>query len=554
MVLMLAVGRGDAMNTESKGNEQTKREPGVKKRLERSISRFFQDKVFFVLPNYENIVTFSEDEKAQDIFYGFTLEIQALWEKKFPGKILELFQNKRSEIKSMEFKDFSQEKSTDSMASPTAGAKNSPPSTLLTTASSERQDSKLPSVILKPGETPPSGIPPRKMPEPRPPVFFLPNCKVGVAYLAKIEGKDESGKPVHVLDIRSLGDYGLTFDAKTQIVSGEPKKDGEIELALLWAYEGSEKKSSGQCKLISNPNPRDLWKVNEPRSELPYKKDHLDQKLIPGKDYSIVAASRRGRSHEHNGSFRDDDFFIADLPEKGWSVLIVADGAGSARNSREGSRLATQTAGDHMVSALSGEFGEKISTLLASWETKQAQDEIWKEFYLFFQNTALGAIQAIEQEAQGKNIAAKDYATTLLAAALKREGGVTFLATFWIGDGAIAAYGPRGKVRLMGEPDGGEFAGQTRFLDRNTLADQDFGKRVRIGRWPDISAVLLMTDGVSDPRFETDNGLGNPEKWDALSDEITPMLNDPEPDKKLVEWLHFFKEGHHDDRTIALLW
>ena len=123
-----------------------------------------------------------------------------------------------------------------------------------------------------------------------------------------------------------------------------------------------------------------------------------------------------------------------------------------------------------------------------------------------------------------------------------------------MGDGAIAAYGQKGTLKLMGMPDGGEFAGQTRFLDRHALADQGFGKRVRIGRWSNISSVILMTDGVSDPYFETDNGLADPTKWDALWDEIQPHLADATPDAQLVEWLHFFKQGHHDDRTIALLW
>ena len=106
----------------------------------------------------------------------------------------------------------------------------------------------------------------------------------------------------------------------------------------------------------------------------------------------------------------------------------------------------------------------------------------------------------------------------------------------------------------MGTPDGGEFAGQTRFLDRNALADQGFGKRVRVGRLQNVSSVILMTDGVSDPYFETDNGLADPAKWDVLWDEIQPQLGDPAPEQRLVEWLHFFKQGHHDDRTVALLW
>jgi hypothetical protein len=141
-----------------------------------------------------------------------------------------------------------------------------------------------------------------------------------------------------------------------------------------------------------------------------------------------------------------------------------------------------------------------------------------------------------------------------LAAAVRRTEAGTFLSTFWMGDGAIAAYGPSGKVRLMGVPDSGEYAGQTRFLDRAALVDQGFSKRVQIGFWADITAILLMTDGISDPRFETDNGLVDPSKWDALWNEILPYLSGSNPEQNLLSWLDFLTPGHHDDRTIALLW
>jgi serine/threonine protein phosphatase PrpC len=341
------------------------------------------------------------------------------------------------------------------------------------------------------------------------------------------------------------------------MVNGLPLMDGEFDLGLQWSFADvpSEGKATGTCRLTSNPDPRTLWKVIEPAADLPYRKAHLDQKTLKGAGFTISAASRRGRSHEHGGSFRDDDFFISDDQQTGWSVLIVADGAGSAKSSREGSRIAVETAGRQLVDSLAGDFGSTISGYLATWDSDpSAQNAIGKEFHYSFYNLAKAAIQAIEDEAAAQNASTKEYSTTLLVAAVKKDGPHTFLATFWMGDGAIAAYGPRGTVKLMGTPDGGEFAGQTRFLDRNALADQGFGKRVKVGRFQNISAVILMTDGVSDPYFETDNGLANAEKWDVLWDEIQPQLCNAEPEQRLVEWLHFFKQGHHDDRTIAVLW
>lgn len=385
--------------------------------------------------------------------------------------------------------------------------------------------------------------------------FHLPNCKVGVAYYAKIEGTEVSGRPLVIVDLRFPDGFGLTFDRTTQMITGQPLLDGDFELDLQWTFVDEPSKTSGICRLTSNPDPKTLWKVIEPDNSLPYQKSHLDQKVLTGQTNSIAAASRRGRSHEHGGSFRDDDFFISEIQDSGWSVLIVADGAGSAKFSREGSRIAVENAGKQLADELVGDFGTKVSSYLLSWDSDtNSQTAIGTEFHYLFHRIAGNAIQAIEQEALLKNASVKEYSTTLLAAAVKREGPNTFLATFWMGDGAIAAYGPRGVVKLMGTPDGGEYAGQTRFLDRNALGDIGFGKRVRVGRLKNVSAVILMTDGVSDPYFETDNGLADPAKWDVLWDEIQPLLGNTNTGERLVEWLHFFKQGHHDDRTIALLW
>lgn len=62
-------------------------------------------------------------------------------------------------------------------------------------------------------------------------------------------------------------------------------------------------------------------------------------------------------------------------------------------------------------------------------------------------------------------------------------------------------------------PDGGEYAGQTRFLDRSIA--QDFTNRLKIGCFTDVDAILLMTDGISDPIL-VDSGLLNLAKWQKL--------------------------------------
>lgn len=386
------------------------------------------------------------------------------------------------------------------------------------------------------------------------PTFVLPNCNVGTEYAERIKGRDASGRELEIVDLRFPENFGLRFDPATQMARGVPALSGEYVLNLQWCLPGLPGVRSGECRLTSNPDPRSLWKVMEPDGSLPYRKKHLDHQLIRAGSFDIAAASRRGRSHEHGGTFRDDDFYVATTQDNGWAVLIVADGAGSAEFSREGSRIAVETAGRFLVDGLDGEFGTKVGTLVDGWDADTANTKtIFEEFYYSFHRMALRAVEAIENEAGARAAPVRSFATTLLVAAIRRDGDNTFLATFWIGDGAIVTYAPSSDVKLMGTPDGGEFAGQTRFLERATLAE-GFDKRVSIGRHQNISSVILLTDGVSDPYFETDNGLADPSKWNALWSELSPLLREEDPSRALAEWLHFFKQGHHDDRTIAMLW
>ncbi len=107
-------------------------------------------------------------------------------------------------------------------------------------------------------------------------------------------------------------------------------------------------------------------------------------------------------------------------------------------------------------------------------------------------------------------------------------------------------------VKLLGSPDGGEYAGQTRFLDRAILASADFSKRVSLGLFDQPQALLLMTDGVSDPYFDTEQQMRDPARWQRLWQDLQAPLAEPAPEAALLDWLNFWSPGNHDDRTLAL--
>lgn len=392
------------------------------------------------------------------------------------------------------------------------------------------------------------------------PHFQIPNARVGQDYQARIQMQYPVKEDVLICSesIKIPEDLGIVFDDQAQQLQGIPLQAGEFKLAFQYKNnEAAQAWSSGEVTFIITADPRSLWQVNEPDINEPYQKAHSDHQLIQTEHFNLAACSQRGRSHEHAGTFRDDDFLIARVAETDWSVLIVADGAGSASYSRQGSLLAVQSAAKTLTDYLE-QYHAHLDSLLLEWQvgsddemTKSVAQQIYKDFHDTFYKTAQVAIETIEQEADLKQVAAKAYATTLLVAVVKQCEQKTFISTFWIGDGAIAVYA-KDKVRLMGKPDGGEFAGQTRFLDRSFA--QQFASRVNIGYYDDCEAVILMTDGISDPRFETDAGLANHEKWQALWQEIEPQLQQLHPDQALLEWSKFFSAGHHDDRTLAILW
>jgi len=383
----------------------------------------------------------------------------------------------------------------------------------------------------------------------------LPNAKVNQAYQEKVTALDTNGHAIVVDDIEIDSACGLGFDATSSQIQGMPVTAGTVSLKIKWT---DLKGNHLFCllNLIIIADPKSLWNNIEPPASAPYFKKNTDSLFISEHPVRIAAASRRGRSHEHNGSFRDDDFFIHTDPTSGWSTLIVADGAGSAQFSRRGSEIATNEFGAIILAATTGQNGTQLTNELERWdESNDAQQNISAFFQKLFQEASVAAIKKIDIEAHSIPTSAKDYSTTLLVAVTKRVKARTFIVSFWVGDGVIAAYGPSGKVRIMGQPDGGEHAGQTVFLDARVVMDgPSFFKRIKMGFFSDITSLMLMTDGVSDPKFETDNELSEPSKWDALWSEISPLLYTTSPDQDLLNWLEFYSPKHHDDRTIAVLW
>lgn len=380
-------------------------------------------------------------------------------------------------------------------------------------------------------------------------------------------------------------------DKHSFAITGTPtlehfRKDGAtalstFELTLKYYFSGMEMPAERpvlerKVQFVINQDPRKLWRdipVDwENMTEPKYKKDDIQIDYVkvealsdgtPQKD--IVAASKRGRSHAQEGKPRDDHFKMSHM-DNGWYIMAVADGAGSAKYSREGSRIACEEVTNYCMAQLANskdfESAVKQYNEHKTESESDARKAVGDYIYKIVGTAAFKAHKSINAEAAIKKLPAKQYATTLLLAICKKFEFGWFIATFWVGDGAICLYNKQAHTaEVLGVPDEGEYAGQTRFLTMPEIFKDatSLYQRLRFRIVDDFTALFLMSDGVSDPKFETDANLNNPDKWDALWTDLkengVELTDDNEETKnQLLAWLDFWSPGNHDDRTIAILY
>ncbi|MBL7726144.1 MAG: protein phosphatase 2C domain-containing protein, partial [Dinghuibacter sp.] len=320
--------------------------------------------------------------------------------------------------------------------------------------------------------------------------------------------------------------------------------------------------------LVINADPKSLWQnLESDRADKYWKEDNVHALgEIAGK--KLVVSSKRGRSHAHEGKFRDDAFDFSFNEENGWGVIAVSDGAGSARYSRRGSAIACETITEFFRSQVTPEQYTAFDDAIKNAHADKNEDNQKKLSALVIDLIGRAAYEAhkkIGEEAAANNAHIKDYSATLIFALVKKFDFGYCIASFWVGDGGIGIYNKeKQEVFVLGVADGGEYAGQTRFLTMpDIFANNAHIQRIKLKIAEDFTALALMTDGITDPKFQTDANLNRVEKWNELWDDLGGNNGDNarvgfshdnnEIEKELDTWMDFWSPGNHDDRTIAIL-
>lgn len=407
----------------------------------------------------------------------------------------------------------------------------------------------------------------------------FPNGTVKKDYSVSFELPTDKISDIELIGAEELGLVLAVGEDGRCSLSGKPKTAGDFSLKLRYRTVEGEPASELAIPVAFNPNPRDLWKNIPTDTDIPYYKPDCDNAYIkvesaadgtPKKD--IVAASQRGRSHAQEGKARDDHFSLFHCDESDWYIIAVADGAGSAKYSRKGSEVACQTVIDHCKSLLldNPDFEASIREYEAERENQEKRTNVTRYVIDIIYKGAMKAHEAVKKVSEANEEAKlKDFATTLMFAICKKYDFGWFIASFWVGDGAMCLFDAENKTaKLLGTPDEGEFSGQTRFLTMPEIFrdPEVVAKRLRMAIVPDFTALFLMSDGISDPMFETDKNLNDYAKWEEFynnlqngfpEDEIggVDLSDDNEASKdQLLRWLDFWSPGNHDDRTIAILY
>lgn len=184
------------------------------------------------------------------------------------------------------------------------------------------------------------------------------------------------------------------------------------------------------------------------------------------KHWDIFGASIQGDSHKKKGK-PNQDAFAGKVFSNGLSVVAVADGAGSATRSEEGSRRAV----DSIITYFS-----KINIVKYSTFTKLLKIS----FYY--------ARKELERLASESNSNLKDFACTLLVSVAFKD----FVVVGGIGDGGIVTRTVK-ELLLFTELHPSEYANETTFLTSDSWKNEIF-----IYPLPRTDVLALFTDGCTD--------------------------------------------------------
>jgi serine/threonine protein phosphatase PrpC len=416
--------------------------------------------------------------------------------------------------------------------------------------------------------------------------IVIPNATIGKHYIAQFDFHKLDLTDLVFSQFAGLTEIGLEFNETTRTIEGTPIQSGDIKFKLLFKVDGEpegEQINEKQISLVINPDPKSLWKDIPSDKNGPFWKEDDVTEFDKLGEKNIVVASKRGRSHKNVGSFRDDDFAYKYIERNGWSVVAVADGAGSYSLSRKGSQLACNAVIEYFEQQSDIEKEKEFELKVLEFE--KSKDEILlKEIEILTKQNLYKATVFVHNKIKEhsedtfktspelfNNPRAKSYVdyyhSTLIFLLFKKYDFGFVILTFGVGDCPIALMNKnKTETSLLNWLDVGEFGGGTRFVSQHDIfhsKERPMATRFNFRIVTDFSYLFLMTDGIYDPKFVVEANLEKNEKWvEFLEDlegkneensKVEFIPTNSEITSQLSAWMDFWSAGNHDDRTLAII-
>jgi hypothetical protein len=246
--------------------------------------------------------------------------------------------------------------------------------------------------------------------------------------------------------------------------------------------------------------------------------------------YKLTAASHRGKTHAHQGTFREDATALGST--RYWNIMAVSDGAGTADLARVGSNLAVTRAVEAMINAQ-----PDVPT------TEDLSRAIWAGLK--------AAYQAIKAFATDNEVNTSDLSATLQLLIHWPLDRGCFLAVAHVGDGIVTAETEDGQYYLLTDPDTDpDDSSRTLFLTSGPL--RQWMERTKVYQFDEpLDIVALMTDGLSGD-LEPYAELLHTHLFEKLRNRVLcyPLKH---RESALLEMISYDRRGSFDDRTLAVL-
>jgi hypothetical protein len=396
------------------------------------------------------------------------------------------------------------------------------------------------------------------------------NATFGKPYESKFDFDKFKWQDITTFQFEGLEEIGLRYDEKTKQITGTPTKTGDVKFFMKFKVDGQPEEDPFNEKVFSlsiNPDPKSLWKMVDSDRHDPYWKEDNVTEFAPLNGKHILVSSKRGRSHANVGSFREDDYAFADL-DNGWSIVVIADGAGSAKLSRHGSSIASKGVVNHFKEESSIVSLNKFDELIHEHKAIHDENTQKKVNHFVYNNLGKAAFNVhkeLEEFAGKEGVGLKDLSTTLVFTLFKKYDIGYALLSFGVGDCPMVVLNKNvTKAIPLNWIDVGEFGGGTRFITMpEVFKSEKFASRFGFQLVDDFSYLLLMSDGIYDPKLVVEANLGNIKKWqhflqdlNGKNDEkvkVELRENNKDIKKQFSDWMDFWSPGNHDDRTLAIV-